>query len=93
MSLYDLPKDMLVKLITTIEQDTISKFEKQLENRLKNEEIQGFYCAYCSKLYSFLYDWKFNFLNDPLCKNCVKTATKTWEDTEYITAPRTLFKE
>lgn len=55
-NLYDLPKDMLIKLITTIEQNTIEKYEKKLvyaETRYKIIEkmalrVTIFECEKCS---------------------------------------------
>lgn len=71
MSLYDLPKDILIKMISEIEQKTITKFEE----RLKNEKIFALECDYCKGLYSSFYDWKFSEPNYHgtvlyVCKEC-----------------------
>ena len=67
-NLYNLPKDLLVKLIMTIREDTIEEFNDKLNKRLENEEINAMFCAKCTKQYSTLYKWRGRY--DPYCKEC-----------------------
>ena len=56
--LYDLPKDMLVKLITTIREDTRKEVLNEIKEKLKVEEIQVMDCDYCEKSFSEYHEWK-----------------------------------
>lgn len=65
VDLYNLPKDMLVKLLMTIEKETIKKYEEELANK----KLNTLECFECSGKYFIKHDWKFDG-TFPICKNC-----------------------
>lgn len=69
-TLYDLPKDILVKLIMTIEKDAVEKFERELENK----EIAARPCDICNKQYLLKHPWYCSSINTShhVCFHCWK---------------------
>ena len=87
--LYKLPKDMLVKLISTIRADTI----KECEERLNSEEILVYQCIYCRKYYNRNYKWNFylfaethHILIDCVCnkENCLSQYKSRAENNPMV---------
>lgn len=74
MNLYDLPKDLLIKMISEIEQQTIIRYEENLKERLRNERINANSCCKCGYKYSFYYEWKYVKIREdylqPICRDC-----------------------
>jgi len=72
--LHKLPKEILIKLIYTIREDTIKeisdKKDQELIQKLKTKELNVMICNYCPAAYSHFYDWKLNSYGDPVCKKC-----------------------
>jgi uncharacterized protein YlaI len=67
MSLYDLPKDMLVILVSTIEKQT----EERIAKEMLNKPLKGFMCDKCEKFYIIEHEWHFTLkYEDPHCVSC-----------------------
>lgn len=66
-SLYDLPKDMLIKLIMTIEKDAIERYKKEINSKALDANT----CCRCELVYSTEYDWEF-FRSRFYCQECFK---------------------
>ena len=63
--LYSLPKDILIKLITTISEQNKEEFEKTLEDR----PLETWDCDVCGNSFVLTHDWQFPY-SDPICKYC-----------------------
>lgn len=63
-SIYDLPKDLLIVLITKIESNT--------KTEIYSNPIKAYPCAYCSVVYheSYYYSIGWKDERDPICKEC-----------------------
>jgi len=69
MDLYSLPKDILIKLIYTIREDTIKEYEEKLQKLdILEESLNINWCNY-PNCKSFVLDHRY-FTNDYYCGNC-----------------------
>ena len=67
-NLYKLNKDMLIKLLLTIREDS----RKELLKEIESKELCVKFCDSCRKTYSMKYDWHFNKHRMPICLDCIK---------------------
>ena len=74
MSLYKLPKDLLVKLISTIRKDTVEEYEEKIKEKDKQINNLKYILAEVRQMYRFeIYE----------CSYCDKY--EVGDDLEYIT--------
>ena len=84
--LYSLPKDILVKLLSTLKEEIIEE--------LSEKELNYLHCTSCEKNYLITHKWYFfyNKLNKnmsiigdyPICKSCYEVREKV-DIFEYLT--------
>jgi hypothetical protein len=72
-TLYDLPKDILVKLLLTCENDAIKRYKKEM----RNKKLNAFKCFECDSIYFLSHNWYFNSWEDTICEVCAQEREKT----------------
>lgn len=81
VNLHNLPKDMLVKLLMTIEGETIKKYEEELANK----KLNTLDCFHCSSTYFMIHNWKFHG-SYPICEKCQHLYSNLYSYEKYIDA-------
>jgi hypothetical protein len=77
-SLYSLNKDMLIKLICTIREDSIKEVREEYERKISESNFNLLFCDTCNVTYAITYPFKF-FKNRhhgilTLCRNCFEVG-------------------